>query len=85
MSRTNLITAQELAEHPELSSVAEAVRRLRPRWRDETVFIDDSPYMGSSRDIPLFNVKELRYLALSEAQMRWGQNITTSVIQVITR
>jgi hypothetical protein len=83
--RNNVIAEQELAEHPELTSVAEAVRTLRPRWRDETVYINDSPYVGSSRDIPMAFVREPRYLELSEAQMRWGQSISTSVIHVIKR
>jgi len=84
-SRANVITQQELAEHPELASVAEAVRRLRPRWSDETVYVDDQPYMGSSRDIQLSFVTEIRYLNLSEAQMRWGQSISTPVVLVVTR
>jgi hypothetical protein len=84
-SRTNVITEQELAKHLEFSSVADAVRTLRPQWRDETVYIDDRPYVGSLRDITMAVVKELRYLRLSEAQMRWGQSISTSVIEVITR
>ena len=33
-----VITQQELAEHPELSSVGDAVRRLRPLWRARTVY-----------------------------------------------
>jgi hypothetical protein len=85
MPSRNVITEQELAEYAEFASVAEAVRRLRPQWRDETVYIDDSKYVGSSRDIPMGSVKELRYLELSEAQMRWGQSVSTSVIQVIRR
>jgi hypothetical protein len=85
MSRTNVISEQELAEYPEFSSVAEAVRRLRPRWREEAVYINDGEYVGSTRDIAMFQVKELRYLELSEAQMRWGQSVSTSVIQIITK
>lgn len=84
-SSSNVIAAEELAEHPELASVAEAVRRLRPRWSDETVYVDDQPYMGSNRDIQLTFVTEIRYLNLSEAQMRWGQSISTPVVLVITR
>lgn len=84
-SSAKVIAAEELAEHPELASVAEAVRRLRPRWSDETVYVDDQPYMGSSRDIQLTFVTEIRYLNLSEAQMRWGQSISTPVVLVITR
>jgi hypothetical protein len=85
LSRTNVISEQELANYPEFSSVAEAVRRLRPRWREEAIYIDDSEYVGSSRDIGMFQVKEIRYLELSEAQMRWGQSVSTSVIQIITK
>jgi hypothetical protein len=83
--RENLITGEELADHPEFASVAEAVQRLRPRWREATVYVNDTQYYGTSRDIQLYNVKELRYLSLSEAQMTWGQSISTAVIQVITR
>jgi hypothetical protein len=85
MSRANLITQEELAEHPELASVAEAVRLLRPRWRDETIYVDNRPYVGQSTDILLTFVTEIRYLELSEAQMMFGQSIETNVIHVITR
>lgn len=82
--RSNVITAQELAEHPELMSVADAVRRLRPGWRAGTVFINNDPYVGASNDIPVRNVRELRYLTASEAQMKWGSKYR-EVIQVLTR
>lgn len=82
--RTNVITAQELAEHPELMSVADAVRRLRPSWRAATIFINNDPYVGTSSEIPARNVRELRYLTASEAQMKWGSKYR-EVIQVITR
>lgn len=84
-ARTDVITQQELSEHPELTTVADAVRTLRPRWSDETIYIDDNPYVGMARDISTARVRELRYLDLSRAQMRWGQSISTPVIHVITR
>lgn len=83
-SRSNVITAQELAEHPELMSVADAVRRLRPGWRAATIFMNNDPYVGASNDIAVRNVRELRYLTASEAQMKWGSKYR-EVIQVITR
>jgi hypothetical protein len=84
-SRANVITQQELAEHPELGSVAEAVRTLRRRWRDENIYVDNRPYVGQSSDILLPFVREIRYLELSEAQMTFGQSTETNVIHVITR
>ena len=84
-SRSSVITLQELAEHPELTSVADAVRRLRPTWREVPIIIGNEPYVGSSRDIPLTFVKELRFVDLSEAQMRWGQSIRTPILHVTRR
>ena len=84
-SRSNVITLQELSQHPELTSVGDAVRRLRPTWRDVPIYIGNAPYVGPSRDIPLTFVKELRFVDLSEAQMRWGQSIRTPILHVTKR
>ncbi len=83
--RPNVITEQELAEHPDFASVEEAVQRLRPRWHANAIYVNDNRYMGEARNITMFSVKELRYLDHSEAQMMWGQNAPYPVIQVITR
>ena len=82
-AQSKVITQQELSEHPELTSVGDAVRRLRPTWREVPIYIGREPYAGSSRDIPLTFVKELRYLDVSEAQMQWGQSIATGILHVI--
>jgi outer membrane receptor for ferrienterochelin and colicin len=83
-ARTTVITAQELAENPDLNSVADAVRKLRPGWRAATVFINSDPYVGSASEIPVRNVREIRFLSASQAQMNWGSRYR-EVIQVITR
>lgn len=82
--RSNVITAQELAEHPELMSVADAVRRLRPGWRATAIFMNNDPYVGTANEIQVRGIKELRFLTASEAQMKWGMKYR-EVIQVITR
>lgn len=85
--RSNVITAGELAESPQLLSVADAVRQLRPSWpREATVFLDNDPYgaYASLSNLTTRQAKEIRYLTASEAQMKWGSRYQ-EVIQVITR
>jgi len=85
--RENVITSQEIMERPELASVADLVRQLRPRWPSAvTVFVNNDPYgtFESLRTLSASNTREVRYLSPSEAQMKWGSRYQ-AVIQVITK
>lgn len=85
--RRNVITAAELAENPDLQTVMDAVRRLRPNWSSRvTVFMDNDLFgeFESLRNVTARQAKEIRFLSASEAQMKWGSRFQ-EVIQVITR
>lgn len=84
--RSNVITAAELAERPELLSVADAIRQLRPNWPAAQVYLDNDPYgpYQQASQLTTRQAKEIRFLTSSEAQMKWGSRVQ-EVIQVITR
>ncbi len=84
--RTNVITREEINEHPELISVADLIRQLRPGWQQTTVFVNNDYYgdYSSLGTLQTGNVKEVHWLSRSEAQMKWGSRVL-EVIQVITR
>ncbi len=82
--RTNVITADEIAQHPGVSSVSDLVRQIRPMWGQASIFVDNTPFSGTLRDIEVGGVQEVRYLTPSEAQMRWGSRVQY-VILVTTK
>ncbi|HEX7121851.1 MAG TPA: hypothetical protein VF178_05715 [Gemmatimonadaceae bacterium] len=87
VQRRNVITSAELAENPDLQSVMDAVRRLRPNWPSQvTVFMDNDLFgdFDSLRNVTARQAKEIRFLTASEAQMKWGSRYR-EVIQIITR
>jgi hypothetical protein len=91
--RTNVITAAELAENPQLASAADAIRQLRPGWPTNmsdgypvTVFVNNNEFgaYGSLTQITARTIAEIRYINSSEAQMKWSSKYH-DVIQVITK
>jgi hypothetical protein len=85
--RTNVITAEEIAENRDVVSVGDLVRKLRPGWpRTVTVFLNNDPQGDYSvmNQLGVSSARELRYLSASEAQMKWGMRFR-EVIQIITR
>ncbi|HSA56658.1 MAG TPA: hypothetical protein VLE53_13195 [Gemmatimonadaceae bacterium] len=84
--RSNVITAAELAESPQLLSVADAVRQLRPGWPQAQVYLDNDPFGPYQQlsQLTTRNAREIRYLTASEAQMKWGPRVQ-DIIQVVTR
>lgn len=85
--RTNVISTQEIAERPELISVRDVVRQLRPGWpMAVTVFLNNDPMgdISNLSSLPTSNAKEIRYYTVSEAQMKWGYRYR-EVIQVVTK
>lgn len=91
--RTNVITAAELAENPQLASAADAIRQLRPGWpvniadgRAITIFVNNNEFGGYATltQITARTIAEVRYLTASEAQMKWSSKYY-DVIQVITK
>jgi hypothetical protein len=94
--RTNVITAAELAEHPNLASAEDAIRQLRPQWPTRvdvggqtyplTIFMNNNEFGGyaSLSQITARTIAEIRYLTQSEAQMKWSSKYR-DVIQVITK
>jgi len=94
--RTNVITAAELAEHPNLASAEDAIRQLRPQWPTRvdvggqtyplTIFMNNNEFGGyaSLSQITARTIAEIRYLTQSEAQMKWSSRYR-DVIQVITK
>lgn len=86
--RQNVITQAEMAEHPDLQSALDAIRRLRPGWPNRvTVFMDNDLFgdYESLRTVTARQAREIRLLSVSEAQMKWGSRYDTQVIHVITR
>ena len=84
--RTNVISLDEILEHRNVSSVGDLVRQVRPGWRAAIVYVNNDPFgdIGSTTTLMLGNVREIRYLTASEAQMKWGSSVH-EVIQVITK
>lgn len=85
--RSNVVTREELNEHPELISVADVIRQLRPGWpRNVAIFVNND-YFGDYSALGTLqttNVREIHYLSASEAQMKWGSRVH-EVIQIVTR
>jgi hypothetical protein len=85
--RSNVITREELNEHPELISVADVIRQLRPGWpRDVAIYVNND-YFGDYSSLSTLqtqNVREIHSFSASEAQMKWGSRVH-EVIQIVTR
>jgi hypothetical protein len=102
--RGNLITAEDItAAHADVSSVYDAIARLRPNWLAThgptslstaggagvaTVWLNGVQYgdLGSLRNIPAYDVADIRYYDVTEAGARYGlKGGTSGVIEVRTR
>jgi hypothetical protein len=79
--RTNVITAEELVGHS-FQSAADIVRQLRPTWGRAQIYANNAPYGDYSvlTQIAAQNVKEIRWLTISEAQMRWGSGVREVIL-----
>lgn len=85
----NLITAEELAPHANLSC-REAIQQLRPRWfqrTDSPLVVQDGSHMSASLldRIRASDVQSLKYYSVADARVRYGQTVTSGAIEVTTR
>ncbi len=90
----NLITAEELADHPSLTCL-EVVQRLRPRWlqrrgsEQNPVVYQDGNRVGSAEDVlSRMNstaVEYMRYVNARDATTRYGTGHGSGAIEVATR
>ena len=85
----NLITAEELAPHANLSC-REAIRQLRPRWflrTDSPLVVQDGSHMSASLldRIRASDVESLKYYSVADARVRYGQTVVNGAIEVTTR
>lgn len=88
----NLITAEELADFASLNCL-EVVQRLRPRWLQgragDPVAVRDGNRLGLAVDyldqIPAGDVESLRFLAATDATLRFGTGVTGGAILVTSR
>lgn len=90
----NLITAEELAPHSNLTCL-DAVRRLRPRWlqgrggMNNPVLMLDGNRMGSAEgalaNIMAGDVESLKYLSPTDARVRYGMTVTAGAIEAVSR
>ncbi len=91
----NLITTADLAELTGLSSALQAIQQLRPAWLRArprtglpTVYRNNSRWgenPGALRNISIANVREIRFLSATDATIRWGTNVSGTVILITTR
>jgi hypothetical protein len=97
----NLITAEEIATRPGLSTAYDIIRNLRPAWlntrgitstEDPTaggiqVYVDEVKMGGLSelQSISVDRIQELRFLSASDATMKYGTGNTTGAIEVTTK
>lgn len=82
--RMNVISSEEIMENRALVSVGDLVRQLRPAWRYSAIFLGEQLYDGTLANLQSGNVREVRYLSASEAQMKWGMRYQ-EVVQVILK
>ena len=90
----NLITAEELAPHANLSCL-DAVRRLRPRWlqgrggMNNPILMLDGNRMGSAENalsnMRAGDVESLKYLSPADARVRYGATVTAGAIEAVSR
>lgn len=84
--RTNVITTAEIRES-RATSVKDLVTQSRPSWpRQALIFLDNEPDpTGTAMTRAPSTIKEVRYLTMSEAQVKWGSRAGSAVIQIVTR
>ncbi len=90
--RRDLITAEELAEHSNLSAY-EAIERLRPSWLQSRrggdsprVVLDRTPVeRGFLRSIRATEIESMRLLSAGEARTRYGTSYQTGAIEIRTK
>ena len=91
----NLITPAEIAELTGLSTALDAVEQLRPSWLRPrgrtglpTIYRNNSRWgenPGALRTISIQNVREIRFLSTTDANIRWGTSVSGPVILITTR
>ncbi len=97
----NVITAEEVATRPGLSTAYDVVRSLRPAWlttRGVTstedpraggiqVYVDGVSMGGVSelQSIGVDRIQQLRFLSSSDATMKYGTGNTSGAIEVTTK
>jgi hypothetical protein len=89
----NLITGEELTQTGELTTLFDAIRRLRPTWLrgrgnlSAKVFIDGVELGGTGvlRDYRVDEVRECRFVPAADATMRFGTGYGGGVIQVFRK
>ncbi len=91
----NLITTADIAELSGMSNALQVVRQLRPAWLRPrgrtgipTVYRNNSRWgenPGALQNISIENVREMRFLSTTDANIRWGTSVSGPVILVTTR
>ena len=90
--RRDLLTAEELAEHPELSAY-EVIEQLRPTWlqarRGEgppRIVLDRSPVERDIlHSIRVTEIESMRLLSAGVATTRYGTGYQAGAIEVLTK
>lgn len=90
--RRDLLTAEELAEHPQLSAY-EAIERLRPTWLQSRrgegpprAVLDRSPVDRSFlRSLRATEVESMRLLSAGVATTRFGTGYPAGAIEIRTK
>jgi hypothetical protein len=95
----DVLSAEEIAKSIGIDTAADAIARLRPQFLHRNgrlspagapqpnVYLD-TQYLGSAdvlARIRIRDIREIRYLSLSDAQQRFGPSVSGPIIVVITR
>jgi hypothetical protein len=89
--RRDVITAEEIATRPDVTTAYDAIRNLRPAWRARTGMLmvyRDGVLIGGTetlQDIAVDQIKELRLLSGPDATTKYGTGNANGAIEVITK
>jgi hypothetical protein len=97
-SRSDVLSAEEIAKSIGINSAADAIERLRPHYLRrhgrvsptssvQPVVYLDMQLLGNLETLARIraaDIREIRYVPLTDARQRFGQSVTGAVILVIT-